>query len=116
MSIIIKETAIRAALNTILDPCSEVAGAPAGLDDMGLIEAIKIQPRESGKADVKVDLCVTHPTCIMAGMFVHSAQEKLQALEGVESCDVQLKSTVWTPQRMRPTYAKQLERTRQAQS
>ncbi|MCG8442306.1 MAG: iron-sulfur cluster assembly protein, partial [Caulobacterales bacterium] len=65
----IDEAAVRACLNTIIDPCSEAAGAPAGLADMGLIDSIEIEEAEEG-ARVRIALCVTHPTCLMAGAFL----------------------------------------------
>ena len=33
------EATVRARLNEVLDPCSVVAGAPAGIEEMGLVRA-----------------------------------------------------------------------------
>jgi len=42
------EGVIRAALNEIVDPCSVVAGAPAGLDEMGLVRRLCVQGVSGG--------------------------------------------------------------------
>ncbi len=39
------EERIRAALNEVQDPCSVVAGVPAGIVDMGLVRSLEVRSR-----------------------------------------------------------------------
>lgn len=104
---------IRAALNEIVDPCSAAAGAPAGLDEMGLVREIEIHPMPSG-AHVRVVLGLTEPTCLMGIPFVASARELLASLEGVAEVDVSLAPRFdWTPAELSPAYAARLARVRE---
>ena len=34
---------VRALLNAIVDPCSLAAGAPAGIDEMGLVRDVEVE-------------------------------------------------------------------------
>jgi metal-sulfur cluster biosynthetic enzyme len=100
---------VRAALNEIVDPCSAAMGAPAGIDDMGLIRDVDVA--DGGHVTVRIGL--TEPTCLMGPAFVRSAEERLSALEGVADVDVALTSGLdWTPARMSASYAARLERLR----
>jgi metal-sulfur cluster biosynthetic enzyme len=106
------EARIRAILNGIVDPCSATAGAPAGLDEMGLVREVWIDARPAG-AYVRVALALTEPTCLMGVPFLASAQERLAALEGVAEVEVSLAPEVeWTPAELSPAYAARLERLR----
>jgi metal-sulfur cluster biosynthetic enzyme len=105
---------IRAALNEVADPCSVAAGAPAGLDDMGLIRDVEVREGPAG-AHVTVGIGLTEPTCLMGPAFVQSAEERLSSLEGVAGVDVSLRSgRDWTPARMSPGYARRLAHVRAA--
>ena len=102
------EAEVRAALNGIIDPCSAVAGAPAGLDEMGLIRQLRV----SG-ADVEVTIGVTEPGCMMGASFVARAQELLDGMDGIATADVRLDHAMdWEPSDLDPTYAKRLEQMR----
>jgi metal-sulfur cluster biosynthetic enzyme len=101
---------VRAALNEIVDPCSVAVGAPAGMDDMGLIRDVAV---EDGRVTVSIGL--TEPMCLMGPAFVRSAEERLSALEGVGDVEVSLSSGLdWTPARMSASYAERLELVRAA--
>jgi metal-sulfur cluster biosynthetic enzyme len=107
------EQDIRAALDEIVDPCSRAAGAPAGLDEMGLVREVRIERRPAG-AHVGVVLALTEPTCLMGIPFVKSARERLAAIDGVAEVDVSLAAGFeWTPARLSPAYAARLERMRE---
>lgn len=106
------EAEVRALLNEIIDPCSEAAGAPAGLDEMGLVEAIGIQPGPRG-ASVTVVIGLTQPACLMGIVFARTAEERLRELPGVAAVDVSLASGIdWTPDRISPEYARRLAEVR----
>jgi len=107
------EQDIRASLNGIVDPCSAAAGAPAGLDEMGLVREVRIEPGPTG-ARVSVVLALTEPTCLMGIPFVRSARQRLAALDGVAEVDVSLAAGFdWTPAELSPAYAARLERVRE---
>jgi metal-sulfur cluster biosynthetic enzyme len=107
------ERDVRSALNGIVDPCSAAAGAPAGLDEMGLVRDVRIDPTPSG-ASVRIVLGLTEPTCLMGIPFVKSARERIQALEGVAAVEVSLAAGFqWTPAELSPAYAARLERVRE---
>jgi metal-sulfur cluster biosynthetic enzyme len=107
------EQDIRAALDEIVDPCSRAAGAPAGLDEMGLVREVRIERGPAG-ARVGVVLALTEPTCLMGIPFVRSARERLAAIDGVAEVDVSLAAGFeWTPAQLSPAYAARLERVRE---
>jgi metal-sulfur cluster biosynthetic enzyme len=95
---------VEAALNTVVDPCSVAAGAPAGLLDMGLISQLEIDG-----GDVTVAVRVTHPSCLMAPVFLAQVQEALDGLGGVATVHASLDpSFEWTPADMSDAYRERL--------
>jgi metal-sulfur cluster biosynthetic enzyme len=104
---------VRAVLNGIVDPCSAAAGAPAGLDDMGLVRDVQVETGSEGTV-VRVMLALTEPTCLMGIPFMATARERLEALPGIIRAEVSLASAFeWTPAELSPSYAARLERVRQ---
>ncbi len=102
------ESAIRAVLNTITDPCSIAARTPMGLDDMGLIGDVTIIPGEDG-ARVSLSVSVTHPFCMMAAVFMNEANTRVSAMPGVAAVDVRFDTAeVWTPARMKPEFRERM--------
>ena len=100
--------AVWRSLNEITDPCSVAARAPAGLVDMGLIRRVELVPVAEGlRADVLV--AVTHPFCMMSGVFLNEVQSRLRLLDGIVEVDAQLDvETMWTPTMMTPEYRQRL--------
>lgn len=110
------EDAIRAELNQILDPCSVVAGAPAGIEEMGVVRGLSVNQAPGGLA-IEVRIGVTEPGCMMGASFAIKARERLEALAGVVAVDVQLDHEAdWEPGDIAPAYAKQLAAIRAAKS
>jgi len=108
------EDTIRAELNEILDPCSVVAGAPAGLDEMGLVRGLSVSEGPGGVA-IEVRIGVTEPGCMMGASFAVRARERLEVLAGVVAVDVQLDHDAdWEPADIDPAYAKRLAAIRAA--
>jgi metal-sulfur cluster biosynthetic enzyme len=106
------EEEIRAALDEIVDPCSAAAGAPAGLDEMGLVREVEIRDRPEG-ALVRVEIGLTQPLCLMGIPFLTSARRRLRAMPGVAGVEVSLASGIdWTPARLAPSYRERLARVR----
>jgi metal-sulfur cluster biosynthetic enzyme len=106
------EAQVRAALDTIVDPCSSAAGAPAGLDEMGLVQDVDVRRGPAG-ARVSVVLRLTAPSCLMGIPFLTSARQRLSELAGVTEVEVSLASGInWTPADLPRRYAERLERVR----
>lgn len=79
------------ALDDVVDPCSEMAGAPTGLVHMGLVHELHVTSGSNGY-EVRVVLAVTEPGCQMGVIFVHQARKNLESLGGIGSVDVSLTS------------------------
>lgn len=106
----ITEIDVRAVLNSIIDPCSAAAGAPAGLQDMGLVREIVIAPGQGDRTDVKVVIAVTEFGCLMGAPFVHEALERLALLEKIGEVDIRLDDRFdWLPSDMDPDYRARLQ-------
>jgi metal-sulfur cluster biosynthetic enzyme len=105
---------VRAALDEVRDPCSEVAGAPAGLSEMGLVHELSVTPSPDG-AVVHVAIRVTEPTCLMGPSLAAGARQRLATLPGVASFEVTLSDdNDWMPADMSPEYRARLEAHRAA--
>jgi metal-sulfur cluster biosynthetic enzyme len=105
---------VRAALDDVHDPCSEVAGMPAGLVEMGLVTSIDVEPTPDG-AVVHVAIRVTEPTCLMGPALAAGARERLAAMPGVARYEVELSDdNDWMPSAMSPEYRARLAEHRAA--
>ena len=97
-----------AALDGIVDPCSVVAGAPAGIAEMGLVREVAIGECVEGTT-VRVRIGLTEPGCMMGASFVVKARERLAALPGVARVDVELDHAAdWHPSDADPAYQERL--------
>lgn len=95
-------------LNEIVDPCSVAAGAPAGLVEMGLIRRLEVVDGE-----VTVEVRVTHPSCMMAPVFLAQVQQLAGEVPGVTAIHASLDTGFdWTPNDMTPEYRARLSRHR----
>jgi metal-sulfur cluster biosynthetic enzyme len=75
---------IRAALESVIDPCSVGQGRPMSVNAMGLVRGIAV---EGGT--VTVQLYLTSPVCTMIGKFQEMAEAALLPLPGVDSVRVE---------------------------
>jgi metal-sulfur cluster biosynthetic enzyme len=99
---------ITEVLDSVIDPCSGVAGVPAGLRDMGLVKGVAISPEAEG-ARVEVRLRLTHPSCIMGPLFIESVEHGLLELPGVASARVSIDTDYsWSEEAMEPAYRERL--------
>jgi metal-sulfur cluster biosynthetic enzyme len=102
-------------LNGIVDPCSITAGAPAGLVDMGLVGRAELEDRDEGGVRAVIAIGITHPFCMMAGVFLNEVRTRIGGLDGIDEVAVSLDSdTVWTPDRMTADYRARLDAARAA--
>ncbi len=104
----VTEAQIRAQLNLVVDPCSVVAGAPAGLVELGLVRSLELEDTPDGVA-VRVRIGVTEPGCLMGASFAISARERLERLGGIASVKVSLDhGGDWEPADIDPAYVDRL--------
>jgi FeS assembly SUF system protein len=86
------EAAVVEALRTVYDP-----ELPVNIFDMGLIYGIDVDPQ--GKVTVRMTL--TTPACPAAGILPVEVRQRVESIDGVSACDVQLVwDPPWTPDRM----------------
>jgi probable FeS assembly SUF system protein SufT len=83
------EDAVMAQLKTVFDP--EI---PVNIVDLGLIYDCQINKNEEGSSTVLVRMTLTAPGCGMGPAIAADARQKILALEGIESAEVEL---VWEP-------------------
>jgi probable FeS assembly SUF system protein SufT len=83
------EQAVWQALRNCYDP--EI---PVNIVDLGLVYDLKVEQLPSGRSAVAVKMTLTAPGCGMGGAIAGDAQQKLQALPGVEQASVEI---VWDP-------------------
>jgi FeS assembly SUF system protein len=72
---------VEGVLRTVYDP--EI---PVNIFDLGLVYEIKLADR----GEVKIIMTLTAPACPAAGEIIHDVQQKVETLEGVIDCHVQL--------------------------
>jgi metal-sulfur cluster biosynthetic enzyme len=105
---------VRATLDAVVDPCSVVAGAPAGLVQMGLVRALEISDDKAG-ATVRVRIGVTEPGCLMGASFAAQARAQLERLDGVARVEIELDhANDWMPRDIDPDYRRRLDAVRAA--
>ncbi len=110
----LNEADVRAALNGVVDPCSVVAGAPAGLIEMGLVRALQICEGEHG-ATISLRIGVTEPGCLMGASFAAQARARLEGLAGVAHVEIELDhASDWMPSDIDPAYQRRLDGARDA--
>lgn len=96
-------------INEVVDPCSTVAGAPAGLVEFGLVRGVDLQRADAGAWNVCVRLMLTEPGCIMGGPFAVRVRDKLASVPLVASLDVRIESVgMWSEELMSKAYATRL--------
>lgn len=89
----VTEDQVRKALRKVKDPELNL-----DLVVLGLIYSIDIKG-----SHVDVTMSLTSPACPVAGEIVNQAREAAEAVEGVDSAEVELTfSPPWTPERIPP--------------
>jgi metal-sulfur cluster biosynthetic enzyme len=106
---------VREALDAVVDPCSVVAGAPAGLVQMGLVRALELSEGDAG-ATIRVRIGVTEPGCLMGASFAAQARAQLERLDGVARVEIELDhANDWMPSDIDSDYQRRLDAVRAAQ-
>lgn len=106
----VERDAVRAVLDTIVDPCSAANGTDLSLVEMGLLDDITIQ-----EGHVGVDLMVTSPMCTMVPYFIKEIRRDVGELDGVESVEVTADNGLeWVPSMMADDAQERRRRTLEA--
>ena len=88
---------IRTALDKVCDPCSIAANVPLSILDMGLVRGWSID----AELNLRVDMCLTSPSCTMSPYMVKAAETLLSSIDGLTSVRVEVDPAVfWTPDDM----------------
>ena len=83
---------IEAVLRTVYDP--EI---PVNIFDLGLVYEILIGERGT----VKITMTLTAPACPVAGEIIADVQQKVETVDGIMDCHVQLTfDPPWTKDKM----------------
>jgi len=72
-------------LKTCYDP--EI---PVNIVDLGLVYLCEVQPADGGGQNVKIKMTLTAPGCGMGPVLGHDVKQKIEALPGVKSADVEV--------------------------
>jgi metal-sulfur cluster biosynthetic enzyme len=92
-------SAALAVLDTIVDPCSAASASPMGIVSMGLVRNVSVS--QSGA--VTIDLRLTSPSCFMVAYLVTESRQRVQALSGVQTVEVDHDDGFdWTPDHIAP--------------
>jgi metal-sulfur cluster biosynthetic enzyme len=92
------ESAVRAALELIVDPCSIATGVPISLVEMGLVKEII-----SSNGHVTIVLRLTSPICWQGANIMGSVERTAGTLPGVRSVKCVLDPAgEWMPAMMAP--------------
>jgi metal-sulfur cluster biosynthetic enzyme len=75
---------VRDALREIVDPCSAANGSNLDIVEMGLLKSVEVSD-----GDVRVEMRLTTPACHMVPYFIEEIEERVGALSGVESVEVE---------------------------
>lgn len=89
----VTQEAVREALKDVQDPELHM-----GILELGLVYDVAVD--EDGK-DVTVVMTLTSPMCPVGPMFTQAVQSKVEGIDGVERCKVDLTfSPPWDPKTM----------------
>ncbi len=81
--------AVDAALDTVPDPCMELAGAPTSIVELGLVRDVRVVD-----GDVEVVVTFTEMGCAYTHAVLDMVHQRVEVLPGVRS----VRTTVdWTP-------------------
>lgn len=102
---------VRAALESIYDPCSFSAVMPVNIVDLGLVRSVTVDD----EGDVEIRIGATSPGCVLCPSVIwRGVQETVAALDGVRSATVSMDTEFfWTPADMKEETRRALDARRQ---
>lgn len=87
---------VRAALDTVYDPCSQAWQRPLSLVDLGLVRDVTAV---DGRVTVRIGLTV--PFCVAVATIMQSVERRLSELDGVRAVEVTIdQDAPWSPDLM----------------
>lgn len=93
------ETAVRAEIAQIVDPCSTSTEHPISIVDLGLVRAVEI----GSGGDVRVRLGTTGPGCLYYPDLMRAIERAVADIPGVASVHVELDNEfTWDASAMAP--------------
>jgi len=99
---------IRAAVATVVDPCSIATGEPISLVDMGLLQSIAVDD-----GAVEVTLIVTSPVCWQSMNMIAAVERAVTRIDGVRTVRCRVDPAgEWLPEMMAPESQARLRRLR----
>lgn len=103
--------AVLAALDRVVDPCSQAIGEPLGMREMGLVTAVDI---DAGRGAVAVTMRLTSPCCAYGPALAEALRREVASLDGVGDVEVIVDhAAVWTPAAIETGAAARLDARRQ---
>jgi metal-sulfur cluster biosynthetic enzyme len=109
------EDLVRQAINGVRDPCSIGRGVPAGVDDMGMVCDVELQPRAGGGVRVRVGMRLTSPGCTFVPYFERELRTRVAAVDGIrEVTIVWSRRFDWSDDDMSDELKQRLRRKREA--
>ena len=91
------EQSVRAALRSVVDPCSIATGVPMDVVDMGLVREIVMKP-----GSVTIRLRLTNPFCLQAELICQRIRDSVGVATGLR-VEVEVDPTDdWWPEMMAP--------------
>ena len=100
----VSEPQVYEAMRQVFDP--EI---PVSVVDLGLIYDLQVNSLPGGGNQVLVQMTLTAQGCGMGPSIARDAQQRIEALPGVEEADVRVVwDPPWTPEMMSPEGKKQL--------
>jgi metal-sulfur cluster biosynthetic enzyme len=95
----VSESAVRAAIDEVVDPCSRLQGTNISLQDLGMVERVTVA--EGGA--VRVELLLDDPLCMYTFVIQQELRERIGALVGVQSVEITvLPDFSWSRERVSP--------------
>lgn len=87
------EQRVRAAIDTVKDPCSLAQAVPVGIAEMGMVTAVRIgDPGDDGRRDLDLVLRVTAPGCMYVPFMDSSIRAAVGELEEIAEVNIE-----WDP-------------------
>ncbi|KXF56444.1 hypothetical protein AXA44_34435 [Rhodococcus sp. SC4] len=99
---------VRAALSTVVDPCSIATGVPISLVDMGLVQDIDVKVRS-----VTVTLQPTSPFCMQIGLMTEKMEQAVAEAADFDEVRITVDHEAeWMPEMMAESSRAALRRVR----
>lgn len=98
--------AVEAALDRVVDPCSNAMGEPLGLREMGLATHVTI---DEDAGSVHVTMRLTSPCCAYGPTMAVAARREIEQVPGVRLAVVDIDhAAMWTPEDIHPGASERL--------